>query len=230
MAWRMAVIKFNERTHRLIASIYPPVGIFDDFGDADDARAAMELESLTNDRLTGALGKLDAIPKEDQVAGQSGANMAMAAFLHTSPGGGRFHRETLGAWYAALAIETAIQETLYHHNRRLRASEGGFPCSIQMRELLSTPSASLEDLATNRDHHTELYNENDYSASQIFGDKMRAANSDGIIYRSVRHADGTNIVIFRPRLLVPVIQGDHYEYVWDKDGAHKVRKLTNVET
>ena len=60
--------------------------------------------------------------------------------------GKRFNRETLGAWYAACDPATAIAETLYHHTRRLRASAGGFPNTIQMRELISTPTADLHDI------------------------------------------------------------------------------------
>ncbi len=225
----MAVIQFNSRSHRLISSIYPPVGIFDEFGTLEDAQAAMELESLTNDRTTGALGRLAAIPPEDCTVGAAGSNMAMAAFLHPAPNGGRFNTESLGAWYAALSAETAIHETLHHHNRRLRASASGFPNKIQMRELLSTPTAALEDLTSEHNTRPDLYHENDYSASQAFGEQLRQARLDGIIYNSVRHNGGTNIVIYRPRLLVPVIQGDHYEYTWDAAGQHTVQRLTNIQ-
>ena len=224
----MAVVKFNKRSHRLIASIYPPVGIFDGFGNPEDAKAAMELESQTNDRLTGALGRLAAIPKEDWTTGAAGSHMAMAAFLHPSAGRKRFHRDSLLAWYAALTIETAIRESLYHHTSRLAASDANYPCPIQMRELLSAPDAFLEDLTSEQTNRSELYHQSDYSNSQAFGEEVRKSKSDGIIYNSVRHTGGTNIVIFRPRLLVPVIQGDHYQYTWDESGQPDVRKLTSI--
>jgi hypothetical protein len=42
----------HQKTHRLIASRFPTVGVFDDLtSDPQDLRAAFLLESLTNDRL-----------------------------------------------------------------------------------------------------------------------------------------------------------------------------------
>jgi len=44
--------RIRRKTHRLIASKYPTVGIFDDLAsDPGDVRAAFILEALTNDRL-----------------------------------------------------------------------------------------------------------------------------------------------------------------------------------
>lgn len=227
----MALIHFAERqTHRLIASRYPTVGVFDDLVDAADAEAAMRLESLTNDRMTGALGRLAAIPAADRAQGEQGASLAMAAFLHPSPGGGRFNRETLGAWYAACDPATAIAETLYHHTRRLRASAGGFPNTIQMRELISTPTAELHDIRGLQGERPELYDPDPahYSASQAFGEGLRTAGADGILFASVRHSGGENVVLYKPRLAVPVIQGHHYDYCWDAAGEAVVLRLTAV--
>ena len=230
MALETDVFSFSARTHRLIASRYPTVGVFDDLVGAEDAQAAMDLESLTNDRQTGALGRLAAIPRDAWAIGQPGATMAMAAFLHPSPGGGRFTAAALGAWYAACDLKTAIAETLYHHSRRLRASAGGFPATIQMRELLSTPRAKLHDLRGHQAEHPDLYDPDPahYGAGQRFGEALRAAGADGIAYDSVRRAGGDNIVIFKPRLVMPVTQGDHYAYQWDADGGSIVSRLTTV--
>lgn len=225
----MALIDFNQKSHRLIASVYPPTGVFDEFGNAEDVLAAMELEGMTNDRQTGALGRLNSIPEQDWTVGESGSNMAMAAFLHPSPGGGRFNTENLGAWYASIALETAMEETLYHHTRRLKASDAGFPNTIQMRELISHPKAQLHDLISDKDQHREFYKDQDYSASQAFGEDLRKSGQDGIMYESVRHIGGKNIVIFKPKILVPVVQGDHYNYSWDASGTHSVAKITNVK-
>jgi RES domain-containing protein len=229
MALSETVTPFYSLTHRLIASRWPTVGAFDDLVDPADAEAAMELEGATNDRLTGALGRLAAIPAGDRAMGP-GATIAMAAFLHPSPGGGRFSHERLGAWYAACEPETAIQETLFHHGRRLRASESGFPNRMEMREVLSNPRASLRDLRGLRARCPELYDPepSQYHTSQKFGEDLRRSGADGIIYESVRHTVGTNIVLFKPRLVMPVRQGEHYVYTWDASGTASVAKLTNM--
>lgn len=223
----MAVIQIEKRSHRLINSAHPIIGVFDGLGTPEEIMIAFELESMTNDRLTGALGRIEAIPKEDWAVGENiGATIAMAAFIHGSQG--RFNTDFLGAWYAALSVETAIKETIHHNTKRLRASAAGFPNRMQMRELISDLSAKLHDV-TNEKDHSDLYRPNDYSVSQKFGEEIRRNKTDGIFYNSVRHSGGKNIVIFRPKILVPVIQGDHYEYSWDKEGNPEVKKITNVK-
>lgn len=229
MALAAVFASFDRLTHRLVASRWPTVGVFDDLVDPKDAEAAMELEGATNDRLTGALGRLAAIPPRERAVG-TGASIAMAAFLHPSPGGGRFNSERLGAWYAACDIGTAIGETLYHHGRRLRASARGFPNRIQMRELRSAPRAMLRDIRGMTTDRPDLYDPDpsNYPRSQAFGGALRHAGADGIVYDSVRRADGVNVVLFKPRLVMPVLQADHYEYTWDISGKASVARLTNV--
>lgn len=229
MARRLALshptFKFNDITHRLIASRWPTVGVFDGVMSAEDAAAAFELEAATNDRLTDALGRLRAIPEGEWAIGDAGgATMAMAAFLHPAETGGRFSSPQLGAWYAACDLRTAIDETVHHHHRRLSASAGGFPNRIQMRELRTTPAVDLVDVRAEGRYHAP----DDYGPSQAFGEAMRKAGRDGILYRSVRRRGGENIAIYKPRRLLPVYQGDHFDYVWDGAGKLDVMKLTNV--
>jgi RES domain-containing protein len=219
------ILKFKDRTHRLIASRWPTIGVFDDVMSAEDAIAALELEAATNDRLTDALGRLRAIPEAEWAIGNAGgATLAMAAFLHPAETGGRFNSPQLGAWYAACDIDTAIDETAYHHHKRLVASTGGFPSRIQMRELLSKPDVDLIDVRAEDGYHAP----DDYGPSQAFGEAIRNAGHDGIFYLSVRRRGGNNVAIYKPRRLLPVIQGDHYEYVWDAAGTFNAARLTGV--
>lgn len=215
---------FKAKTHRLIGSRWPTVGVFDDCMDPEAVEAAIALETLTNDRLTNVT-VLNAIPKWDWAVG-SGATVAMAAFLHPSPG--RFNSVEIGAWYAALDVQTAVAETMHHHERRLRASAAAFPALIQMRELISSPEAKLVDIRGEQREQADLYAGEDYGASSAFGETVRREGGDGIWYSSVRRSEGQNVVIYKPRLLVPVLQGDHYEYTWDAQGNSNAYKLTNI--
>lgn len=215
---------FKAKTHRLIASRWPTIGVFDDCMDAEAVEAAIALETLTNDRLAN-VGILNAIPKDEWAVGP-GATVAMAAFLHPNPG--RFNSAEIGAWYAALDIQTAVAETMHHHERRLRASAAAFPALIQMRELVSSPAATLVDIRGEEEARSELYAGENYGASSAFGEAVRREGDDGIWYSSVRRSGGQNVVIYKPRLLVPVLQGDHYEYTWDAHGNSNAYKLTNV--
>jgi hypothetical protein len=209
------------------------VGVFEDIADnEEDLRAAFELEDLTNTRLI-ATERLRLIPGGDVPRGGPGATLLMAAFLYSSEEGGRFSDHRLGAWYAATEIETALAETIHHHERRLRASAAGFPARIQMRELVAQLDDEFLDLRGQQANYSALYHPDDYSASQAFAAARRwpfAANPEpGVIYESVRRSGGTNICVWRPlSVSLPVEQGDHYEYVWATDGKLTILKLTGV--
>jgi RES domain-containing protein len=221
-------VRFQAHTHRLIASRWPPIGVFDTVASADDVEAALLLETLSNDRVNETLARLDRLDRSEWVIGQPGATLVMAAFCHPAPGGGRFNSEALGAWYCAREIETAIAETVYHHTKRLAHSAAGFRHTIQMRELISEIAAEVADVRGLRERRPELYDPDSYAASQPFGEALRRAGASGIIYESVRRTGGTNLVVYRPSLLPPVSQGDHFDYRWAGNPVPIVARLTNV--
>jgi hypothetical protein len=223
----------RESTHRLIATRFPPVGVFDDLStDKEELAIAYLLESATNDRLGILSRRLPLLPESEIVQG-SGATMVMAAFLHADEAGGRFTDGRLGAWYASFDVETAIAETAHHSTRRLRLSAGAFPSNIQMRELVAGIGCDLVDIRGQKKKRPDLYDPDDQSAARIFGLGLRwpasGQGENGIVYESVRRARGTNVCVYRPSLIrLPVTQGDHYEYRWDAAGAISVLKLSNV--
>ncbi len=222
------IARIRARTHRLIASRWPTVGVFDSVASPEDVEAALLLETLTNDRVTETLVRLSRLDRSEWALGQPGASLVMAAFCHPAPGGGRFNTDALGAWYCATAIETAIAETVYHHTKRLAQSASGFRHVIQMRELISDIDADCIDIRNLRASHPELYDAGSYAASQPFGEARRREGANGIVFGSVRQAGGTNVVVYRPALLPPILQGDHYEYRWADSPAPAVAKLTNI--
>jgi RES domain-containing protein len=203
------------------------VGIFDAVATVDQARAAFVLESWTNDRMELPARRLLAMPENDIVVGP-GAHYAMAAFLHADAQGGRFNGPELGAWYASFDIDTAISETVHHNRRRLATSATGFRMTVQMRELVINLDADFHDLRGLRSSRPELYHPENYTDSQQFGEALRGADANGICFESVRRDDGTNIVVYRPRLVVGALQGDHYQYDWTGSADPTVTKLTNV--
>lgn len=229
-------------THRLIASRFPPVGVFDDLtSDREELEIAILLESATNDRLSMLSRRLPLLP-DNEIAQGPGATLVMAAFLHADEAGGRFTDSRLGAWYASLDVDTAIAETVYHSTRRLRLSDRAFPSNIQMRELVARVDCDLVDIRGARARHPELYDPDDYTRSRAFGIGLRwpetgantsaktGAPGNGIIFDSVRRAGGVNVCIYRPSLIrLPVVQADHYQYHWDAAGHVRVARLTNIE-
>jgi hypothetical protein len=226
-------VQVAATTHRLIASRFPTVGVFDDLAtDREELEIAFLLESVTNDRLSMLSRRLPLLPDGEIVQGP-GATLVMAAFLHADEAGGRFTDGRLGAWYASLDVDTAIAETVHHSTRRLRLSDGAFPSSIQMRELIADIDCDLVDIRGARTQRPELYDPDDYTQSRTFGIGLRwpktGAPGNGIIFEAVRRDNGINVCIYRPSLvLLPVIQADHYEYRWNAAGEVSVLKLTNV--
>lgn len=227
------IIEENRPTHRLINSRWPPVGLFDDLVDDEaELRILFDLEMMANPRNQIASGRLALIPDGGLVTGNT-ANMAMAAFVHCHDDGGRFNSGRLGAWYAALDVATAIEDTIYHLTARLSLSEGGFPQQMQMRELITRVSEPLVDLCGAQETHPELYISDDYSASQAYADSVRwpfkEDGASGVRYDSVRKEGGINVCVFKPgALTLPITQGDHYQYEWNAKGEISVAKLTEI--
>jgi len=219
------IARLRATIHRLIASRWPLVGPFDHVASPADAAAVMELEAWTNDRVTAELDRLGQLPQDEWVTGVPGATLVMAAFCYPAPGGGRFNTERLGAWYAARDVDTAIAETVYHHVRRLQASDAGFHCTIQMRELRADLDARVHDIRGRRPSYRQLYDPQSYARSQPFGDTLRASGSNGILFDSVRRPGGQNVVVFRPRLLPPIYEGDRYDYRWTGESQPVVMKI-----
>jgi len=220
--------RIRGRIHRLVPSRFPPVGVFDRVATPADAIDAMRLESLTNDRIRTAVERSALLHDSDWVIGVPGATLVMAAFLHAAPGGGRFNTAHLGAWYAGRDRPTAIRETIYHHTRRLAASAMGFDATITVRELVCSIDARLVDLRGMQAERTMLYDPADYTESQRFGESCRQRGEIGIAWDSVRRAGGECVVIYRPRALPPVTQGQHLEYRWHGDPEPEVLRLESI--
>jgi hypothetical protein len=199
--------------YRLIPSRFPPVQLFERVADPRDLDAVFAIEALTNQRIRDEVGALQLVPPEERVTG-AGAGYLMAAFTHISPTGGRFTDGTYGAYYAARDLQTAVDETVYHRERFLRATREE-PLEIDMRVLRARLQADLHDLRGMGEVAPELYHSDDYSASQALGRSLRAMNSWGVAYDSVRRSGGECAAVFRPRALSRCQQTQHLAYVWD---------------
>lgn len=198
---------------RVIPSRFPPVQLFERVADPADLDAVLAIEALTNERIRDEVGALQLLPPEDRVTG-AGAGYLMAAFTHVSPVGGRFTDGTYGAYYAGKDLQTAIDETVYHRERFLRAT-GEEPIELDMRVLRARLSADLHDVRAMSRVAPEIYHPEDYSASQALGRRLRALRSWGIVYDSVRRAGGECVAVFRPRALSRCQQTQHLGYLWD---------------
>jgi hypothetical protein len=203
---------FWRRTYRIIAARYPPVALFERVADPADWEALLEIESLTNDRIRDEVGDIRLVGAADRVSGP-GASWVMGAFTHVGwPS--RFSVGRYGVYYTARTRDCAVAETAYHHGRFLAATAEA-ACDLDMRVLVAGVDARLHDIRHGA-RFRPFYDPNEYTASQAFGDHLRAAGSNGIVYRSVRHAAGECVAAFRPRVIRPLPRGDaHLLYHWD---------------
>lgn len=199
--------------YRIIPSRFPPIQLFERVADPADLDAVFAIEALTNDRIRDEAGILSLVAPEDRVTG-AGASYIMAAFTHVSPIGGRFTDGNFGAYYAAKDLQTAIDETVYHRERFLRATSEG-PIELDMRVLRAKLAADLHDLRGRQADRPDIYDPDDYSASRLLARRLRERGSWGIAYDSVRRAGGECAAVLRPPALAKCQQAQHLGYIWD---------------
>ncbi len=209
---RTRVVEWKT-SHRLIASRYPTVSLYDAIADPADLDAVFAIEALTNPRLRDELGQLQLVPPEERISG-AGSTPVMAAFTHLNPEGSRFSDGSFGVYYASNNLETAIAEVSHHRALFLsRTAEAAI--DIDLRLITATLAAPLHDLCPLRKSAPQLYDPLHYGAPQSLGRQLREAASWGVVYHSVRHAGGLCAGVFRPRALKAVREAAHIALHWD---------------
>jgi hypothetical protein len=198
--------------YRLIPSRFPPISLFDRVADPADLDAVFDVENLTNPRLRQEAGDISLVRPDDRVSGP-GTTPIMAAFTHLDPEGNRFSDGSYGVYYATSTLDAAISETRHSRERFLsRTREDAI--EVDMRTYLADLDGELHDIRERSDLR-DVYSPDNYAAGQVLGRELKAADSFGIAYDSVRHAGGACVAVFRPRILSNCIQGPHFCYVWD---------------
>jgi hypothetical protein len=212
---------------RVISSRFPPIHLFERVAAAEDWEALYWLESLTNPRLRDEVGEIDLVPPEDRVFGP-GASVIMAAFTHINPDGSRFADNTFGVFYAAASLDTSIAETRYHREVFLRATRES-PTELDMRTYLCDVAANFHDIRGGKAQMPDIYDPDSYVASQKLARMLKRMSSNGVVYDSVRHAEGQCLAIYKPRLIQNCRQGTHLRYVWDGERISQVYALKLME-
>lgn len=218
-------VKINIKdTHRLIPSRYPPKGIFDDLVSPSNLKHIFDLESWTNDRINSQHGKLYDIPQDEWVYNKPNASVIMASFCHPHPAGGRFNSSDLGAWYSALLLETALKETIYHRTKEIREFGRLQGMVVQMRQYLSDFHEEFHDIRE-WPNDNAVYDSGSYSSSQELSKVLKSIGGRGVIYKSVRHTGGECIACYRPKSILNVRQGHHFEFRWHDESEPEIVQL-----
>ena len=213
----------GRRTHRLIPSRFPPIDVFADVASSRDRDALTDLEGWTNDRIQNDLGERVMIPRSEWPTGNN-ASVIMAAFCHPNPAGGRFTSAELGGWYAAFALRTAHKEVAYHRWQEF-VEVGETTGRVEMREYLADFNEEFHDVR-DRGRFAAVYSPTSYVRSQAFGLRLRSEGSNGVIYDSVRDPGHHCLVAFKPKVVLNVRQGAHFEYTWSGHSQPEIRTLT----
>ena len=199
--------------HRLIASRYPTVGLYDAIADPADLDAVFAIEALTNPRIRDELGALQLVAPDERVSG-AGSTMIMAAFTHLNPEGSRFSDGSYGVYYAAQTLETAIAE-VSHHRALFLARTREPAMEVDLRAISANLEADLHDLRGLGRRGAALLEPDRYAAPQALGARLRAAGSWGVQFPSVRCAGGLCVGVFRPKALRQARPGVHIALRWD---------------
>jgi hypothetical protein len=200
--------------YRIIPSRYPPIDLFERVAPASDWAALAELEMLTNPRLRQEVGTISLIPAERCVTGP-GASVVMAPFTHASPlRPGRFSDGTYGVYYAGREFETALHEVAFHMTRFYQATASP-PSSETFRTYKGAVDSKLHDITKGQWPHLLDSNPESYAVPQAFAKSLRANNSNGLVYPSVRHKTGQCVAAFWPDVVAIPVQERHLDFKWD---------------
>jgi hypothetical protein len=199
--------------HRLIATRFPTVGLYDQVAAPEDLDVVFAIEALTNPRIRQELGQLSLVPPADRVAGP-GATLIMAAFTHLNPQGSRFSDGSWGVYYAAESLDTAVAE-VSHHRGVFLARTAEEPIDIDLRWLQAELMDKLHDVRGQGAAMPAVYDPMRYGASQDLGRALRAHGSAGIVYDSVRRRQGQCVAVFKPKALSNARAAGHIGLHWD---------------
>jgi RES domain-containing protein len=182
--------------------------------DQDEIAALAEIEGATSTRLRAEDHGLESVHANEFVYGVPHSIFINAAFAYSRPRDmNRFNRDGRGAWYAALDVQTCLNEVSFHM-RDFLGRAGQYEAVVEYAEMFSSMAGEFLDL---RDiDHPSLHPDIaiGYPAGNLLADAARAKGLNGIIYPSVRHPGGVCLAALRPHAVQSVAPGDVYRMTW----------------
>lgn len=170
-----------------------------------------DLDNATNQRLIGEFGGLPGIGVDELVFGIPNFRIVNAAFTYPRPEGSRFNSGERGAWYCGFESQTALAEVIFHKTVEY-AEIDRFDDSVTYQAFLADFNAEFHDLRGGG--FKRHLNPKSYVQSQNLAAQLLSSGSLGLVYPSVRHSPGTNLVCFRPALVGNVRKGKAYRMTW----------------
>lgn len=216
------------KTIRLVATARSRPPVLRALVDTEDELARLaELEGATSTRLMGQSVGTAGIASNEFVYGVPHAAFINASFAYVKPREpNRFNGPTRGAWYAALDLDTALAEIVFHMQEFLAAT-GDFTATVDYAEMFASFAGEFVDLRKVDPAPSCLHPDKaiGYPAGNALADAARAKGLNGIIYPSVRHAGGTCIAALWPHAVQSVAQGDVHRATWTGNRTPAITRL-----
>jgi RES domain len=203
-----------KATYRLIPTKYPPIDLFERIAPQEDWELLYQLESMTNPRLRNEVGNAWLVPINKRVMGP-GASIVMAPFTHCSQSRpSRFTDGSYGVYYAGRTFTTALLEVTFHM-ARFHAATNDPELRETYRAYKGTINKAMHDICGSGYEAMLTPDVANYSKPQAFAKVLRNAESNGIVYPSVRHEGGQCIAAFWPNVVSIPTPERHIELKWD---------------
>lgn len=214
------------RTVRLVTTARLRASVLLDLVDEGDLAALSEIEGATSSRLLAEARGTSGLTAGELLHGVPHARFVNASFAYAKPREpNRFNGPERGAWYAALAVETAIAEVTFHLTQAL-ADAGDFNAVVDYAEMFASLAGEFVDLRGMPDHPALSPDKAmGYPVGNALADTTRARGLNGIIYPSVRHPGGTCFAVLFPHAVQSVAQGDVHRITWSGRPEPRVERI-----
>jgi hypothetical protein len=219
------VVVAEPRAVRLVAGARLRDHVLHRLVDPALADDLAEIEGATSGRLTAQASAAALFP-----SGRPHANFVNAAFAYWRPREpNRFNGTDRGSWYAALEVETALAEVVFHIRRELDRV-GSYEAVVEYAELWASFAGAFVDLrgVSPRPACLDPDPAVGYPAGNLLAEEARAAGHNGIVYLSVRRAGGTCLVALWPHAVQSPAQGAVVRVTWAGSPEHTVEFVGEV--
>ena len=209
---------------RIARSAYQRVDPFDDIADPADWPLLVAAAKRTGTSFPDAVDDPGHVPVDRRADGP-GASHLMGPFTQLSPDRqSRFSDGSNGVLYTGRTFEVALFETVHHHGRFMDATKQAPGWTSQFLGIALDIEASLHDLR-DADASDPVFSPEKYAAGQALGMALRDSGSDGLVYSSVRYADGDCAALFYPNLASNVREVRQLDYHWNGSRVDFYRDL-----
>lgn len=213
------------RTVRLVSTADRRPSVLRALVDEADLAALAEIEGATSARLMAEDHGLESVAANELVFGVPHARFINAAFAYARPRElNRFNGPGRAAWYAALDVETCLDEVAFHMTGFLGRT-GEYRAVVEYVELHASLAGEFLDLRAAADHPSLAPGPAAYARGNALAEAVRTRGLNGIIYPSVRRPGGTCIAALWPHAVQSVAQGAYWRMTWAGEARPMVERI-----